>query len=144
MSNAIAGFGTLLQIGDGATPTENFTTIAEVRDISGPALALNTVEVTHHGSPGHFAEFVGTTLSGGEVTFTINFLPTHPTHNAATGLLADMLSRTVRNFQLVFPDPGATTWSFSALVTAFTPAEPVQDALTASVTLQITGEPTFA
>ena len=29
MSNALAAFGTLLKVGDGATPTEGFTTVAD-------------------------------------------------------------------------------------------------------------------
>lgn len=144
MSNALSSFATLLKIGDGATPTENFTTIAEVRDISGPKLELGTEEVTHHGSPGGWKEFVGTLLDAGEVTFDLNFIPTEPTHNPTTGLIADMKNRVKRNFKLVFPDGGATTWTFAALVTGFEPDEPVEGSLSAAVTLKLTGQPTLA
>lgn len=143
MSDAVAGFNSLLQIGDGATPTENFTTIAEVKDISGPSLSLNPVGVTNQSSTGGWAEFIGGLLDAGEVTFDINYLPTHATHNAATGLIRDLVNRTKRNFKLIFPNAGATTWAFTALVTAFSPSEPVADALTASVSLKISGQPTL-
>lgn len=139
----ISAFGTLLKIGDGATP-ENFTTIAEVTNISGPSLSLEPIEITSHSSPGGWKEFIGGLLDAGEVTFDINYEPTEATHNATTGLIADMVDRTLRNFQLVFPDTGNTTWSFMALVTGFEPSEPVEDKLTASVTLKLTGQPTLA
>ena len=143
MTDAIASFNALIKIGDGATPTEAFTTIAEVMDISGPSLTLNTAEVTSHDSGG-WKETIGTILEGGEVSFDINFVPTNATHSEGSGLIADMLARTVRNFQIVFPDSGSTTWEFAALVTGFEPGAPVDGALTASVTLEITGEPTLA
>jgi len=143
MSNAISAFGTLLKIGDGGSP-ESFTTIAEVKDISGPSLSLDTEDVTSHASSGGWEEHIGTILRSGEVSFDINFIPTHATHDASTGLIADMKNRTVRNFQLVFPDASSTTWAFSALVTGFEPSEPVAGSLGASVTLKLTGEPTLA
>lgn len=144
MTQAIASFGTLLKIGDGGTP-ENFTTIAEVQDISGPSLELDVEEVTSHDSPGGWEEVVGTILHGGEVEFDINFVPTATTHRDQTGgLLNDMKNRTKRNFKLVFPDAGNTTWSFSAYVVSFEPEATVDGKLSASVTLRITGQPTLA
>jgi len=139
----ISAFGTLLKIGDGGDP-ETFTTIAEVSSISGPGLSLDTIDVTHHSSTAGWREFVGGLLDAGEVSFDINYTPTDATHDASTGLIKDMVDRTVRNFQLVFPDTGNTTWSFSALVTGFEPSEPIDDKLAASVTLKLTGQPTLA
>lgn len=141
--DALSSFGTLLQIGDGGGP-ENFTTIAEVRDISGPGLSLSTEEVTAHDSPGGWEELVATILRSGQVGFGINYRPTHGTHDASTGLIADMKNRVARNFQLVFPDAGSTTWSFTAYVTGFSPAAPVAGALSAEITLKLTGQPTLA
>jgi len=143
MTDALSSFGTFLKAGDGGTP-EAFTTISEVRDISGPSLGLDTEEVTSHDSPGGWEEFVSTILRSGEVTFDINYEPTETTHDAGTGLIADMTARTLRNFQLVWTDPVSTTWSFAAYVTGFEPSAPVAGALSASCTLKITGEPTLA
>lgn len=143
MTDALAAFGTLLKIGDGATPTEVFTSIAEVKEIGGPSLELETVDVTSHTSPGGWREFVGTLLNGGEVELTLNFVPTEGTHDNSTGLLADMTARTRRNFQMVFPDVGATTWAFTAFVTGFEPSAAVDGSLDAEVTLQVTGQPTL-
>lgn len=140
---ATAGFGTLLKIGDGGG-TEVFTTIAEVSNISGPGLSLDTTEVTTHSSSGAWKERIATLLDGGEVTFDIFFAPTGATHSQTSGVLKDMKNRTKRNFKLVFPNAGATEWIFPAYVTAFSIDEPVDGALTASVTLTIAGAPTLA
>ena len=139
----ISSFGTLLQVGDG-DPTETFTTIAEVKDIRGPKIKQNSEEATNHSSPNGWEEFVGHTKGGGTVVFDVNFVPTGATHDASTGLLADLVAGTLRNFQLVFPDSGSTTWAFAALVQDFEPGAPVKGILTASITLQISGEPTLA
>jgi len=138
-----SSFGTLLKIGDGGA-TEAFTTIAGVRDISGPGIKQRTAEVTNHSSTGGYAEYVGTILEGGEVSFELVFDPADNTQDYGNGLLGDLVGRTVRNFNLVFPDTGATTWAFAALVTEFEPKEPVDGALTANCTLMITGQPTLA
>ena len=139
----ISAFGTLLKIGDGAA-SESFTTIAEVSNIGGPGLGLDPIDITNHSSTGGWKEFVGGLLDGGEVSLDINYDPTHATHDASTGLIKDMTDRTVRNFQLVFPDTSSTTWTFAALVTAFETSEPVDDKLAASVTLKVSGQPTLA
>lgn len=140
MTNAIAAFGTLLKIGDGGGP-ETFTTIAEVTDIDGPKMSLDTADATHHSSPGGWKEYVPTLLDGGEVAFTVNFIPSNATQSYSSGVLRDMANKNKRNFKLVFPDAGNTTWTFSAFVTGFEPKEALKDQLTADITLQITGQP---
>ncbi len=142
VSGAIFAHGTLLKIGDGAG-TEVFTTIAEVTDIGGPELALEIAEVTSHSSASGYKEKIGALLDGGQVAFSINYIPTNATHNNTAGLIKDQKDRTLRNFQLVFSDSGTTTWSFAALVVNFSPTEPIDGALTADVTLEISGAPTL-
>lgn len=142
-TQAISSFGTLLKIGDGA-PTEAFTTIAEVMDISGPSLAQGTVEVTSQTATARYREFIATLKDGGEISFDINYITTDGTHDPTTGLLNDFEDGTLRNFQLVFPDTGSTTWTIPSIVTGFEPAAPVDGALIASITLKVSGQPTLA
>jgi len=143
MTNALSAFGSLLKIGDGGG-TEVFTTIAEVRDIKGPKLKTNTKDVTNQSSPSGAKEIIATILEAGEVSFGINFIPTNATHSQSTGLIKDWKNRTKRNFQLVFPDSGSTTWAFAAYVTGVDLSEPVDGELGGDVTLSITGMPTLA
>lgn len=143
-TGAISGFGTLLKIGDGATPTEGFTTIAEVKDIGGPKLKADTAEATSHSSTDGWDEAIATILRGGEVPFDVNWIPTNATHSLSTGILKDFNARTRRNFKIVFPDAGNTTWQFSAIIVGFEVEAPVNGILKSSITLKITGKPTLA
>lgn len=143
MSNSIAGPGFLIQKGDGGAP-ESFTTIAEVLDIKGPALKVDTVDVTNQSSPGRYEEVIATIRRSGEVTFDCNFIPSNGTQNAATGLLADLNSKVLRNFRILNNDGVPTKWSFSAFVTGFNPSYPVAGVAKCSITLKVSGQPVLA
>lgn len=143
MTSGKSSFGTLLKVGDGAS-SETFTTVAEVRDIKGPSLELATEDMTNHSSTNGWEESIGTILSGGDVQFEINWIPSHATHSYAAGLLKDMVNRTLRNFQLVIPAALPVTWTFSAYVTKFPPDLPVKGGQRVSCTLKISGYPTLA
>lgn len=141
-SQAISAFQTYLQIGDGGSP-ESFTTIAELRNISGPNFSSDVIDVTVHNTSTPFRRFISGLIDGGEITIDINFVPTDATHGYSSGLLADMINRTRRNFQLVFPDSGSTTWLIPGIVTAFEPSADPGDVLQASVTIKVSGPPTL-
>lgn len=139
-SLAFLAQGTQLQYAD-TSPVQN---IAEVRSIRGPTGRRELVDVTNHESQGGYREFINGLNDAGEITFDINYLPFDGTHDASTGLLADFDSGIRRAFNLVFPDSGATTWSFNGLVLGFEVSAAIDDALIASVTIKVTGAPTFA
>jgi len=139
-SNAVLGFGTLLQIGDGGNP-EVFTTIAEVTSISGPNLTKNFVEVTHMESLNGYDEFIPGLKSGGEITCELNFVPSDTTF---TTLKTAYDNDTLSNYKIVFPDSAGTTASFAAYVSAISPTAPVADKMSLSITLKITAAVTFA
>lgn len=136
-----SSFGTFLQVGDGAAP-ENFTTVAEVGDISGPAISRDTEEVTNHSSPNGYEEFITTIKRSGEVTFPINFIPTDPTHDQTTGILAWIDDGILRNFRILISTTGKR-WQFAALATNFEAASPVVGKNSGDVTLKISGKPTL-
>lgn len=137
MSGAISGFGTLLK--------RNGTTVGEVNDITPPGMSRNTIDVTHHQSPNAWMEFIKGLKDGGELTFSVNYIPTNSTHNASTGLLADFTNNTtVDTWQVIFPDTSGTTWSFSGILTDFSPTAPTDDKLAADVTVKVSGQPTLA
>lgn len=137
---ALSSFTTVLQRWTGAA----YTTIAGVRDISGPSLELGTEDVTNHSSTSGYRQFVATVLGAGEVTFDLNFDPDEAQHGVPSGLIDDMRDKTLQQFNLVFPDLTATAWPFTAYVVAFESSAPVEGALSASVTLRISGVPTLA
>ena len=140
-SNAIAAFGTLVKIGDGAG-SETFSTIAELGDVGGPSLASDTDEVTTHASPLGHKEYIITLIDSQEITLNLNFLPSNATQSYSSGLIKRWYNRTPTHFQLVFPD--TTQWSFTAAITKFEPKAPVKNRLSADVSLKILSAPTLA
>jgi predicted secreted protein len=132
-----AAFGTLLK--------RSGTTIANVTNISGPGLSLDTEDVTSMESTGAWEEVVGTILRSGEISVDLAFDPAAATHKYASGgMVYDMVSRTATAYSIVFPSTPAVTWTFSAYVTGWEPAAPVDGALTVAAKLKITGAPTLA
>lgn len=142
-SNAIPAYGTFLRIGDGGAP-ENFTTIAEVKQIQGLQMSAKIDDVTTHSTNTPWREKLATLLDGGTVVFDINFILTEPTQSFTGGLLRDFTNRTKRNFKLIFPNAGSTTWAFSAYIQDFKPTMAVDGILSAAITLAVSGQPTLA
>lgn len=123
----------------------SYSTIGQIHNIGGPNLARDNIDVTTHDSTDMWREFIKSLKDGGEVTFDITYDPALGTHDASTGLLSDFGDDdTIPNWQITFPDTGATTWTFPGFVTGFSPAEPIDDKLAASVTVKVSGAPTLA
>lgn len=134
---AFSSHGTFLKIGDGSDP-EVYATIAEVMDISGPSLTLNTENVTSHDSGGR-SEIIPTILDVGEVTFDINYT----VHETQTTLRSALENRTKHSFQIVFPTDPEETATFDGYVTGFEYNAPVEGVMRASVTITQTGPVAF-
>lgn len=135
---AKAAFSTRLQAGDGATPTETFTTIAEVRDIDGPALRQLFEEATNMDSPNGWAEHVPTTREAGDVTFQASLLQDNATH---ARLRSDLNAATLRNYRVLFPPGYTKRISFSAYVQEIGQSFPVKGIQMTPISLKITGQP---
>jgi len=139
MSRA-SGPGFLLQVGDGGGP-EVFTTVAEVKDIRGPEIKLDVIDVTNQSSAGGYEEVIPSIRRSGNVTFDCNFNPTDPTLDQTTGLLKDLNDRTLRNFRLLLNDADDQMWAFSGYVVGFDQTAPVAGVLNAAVTIKVSGPP---
>jgi len=133
----VAGASGALSGGSGA---ETFTTIPEVKNISMGGLSLQLADATNMDSPNAYQEWVPTFKSAGTINFDIQFQPALTAHK---NFLADYVNRSLRNYQLVFPDTGATQWAFAGYLTNLAPSMPHDSLLNASGTITITGEPTF-
>jgi len=120
----------------GTNGTEVFATIAEVVNITlnGPNLEL--IDATHMESPNAYREFIPSLLDGGDVSFSLNFLPATASQ---TVLKTDMENRTRRNFQLTFTDTGTTTYAFAGYVTSLSASAVIDDKLSSECTIKITG-----
>ena len=145
VTSAMSAFATLLKMGAGDTDPgpETFTTVAEVRTISGPGMTLDTADVTNHDSTGGWEEIIPTILRTGNVTFEVNYVPTDSTHDATDGFLSKMLDKTLTNFKLIFPnailEADRSYWSFAAYVVGMSPTANHDGGLTGSVTMKMVG-----
>ena len=142
-SAAFHAHGSLLKMGDGGSP-ESFTTVAEITSLSGPALTQETIDVTSHDSSNGWREFIGGLKDAGEVSATLNYLPTNATQNDSAGLIYVLGQGTLKNWQMVFADASSRVVAFAALVTAVSITSAIDAQATAEVTLKISGELTWS
>jgi len=134
---AYNAFATILKIGDstggatagwGSDPSSGFTTIAEVKDLSGPSMGADDQEVTYHQAAGKSTtmfdkQYIQGLRDGGEISIPVNLLPADSTHDASTGLLADFLNGIDdRDFVMVFGDAASTAWYFCGYIKGFEPS----------------------
>lgn len=132
--------GIKLQRGDGGG-TEVFTTIGEVTNVKGPPEKAAAIDATSFDSTA--MEFIGGLPDNGEITFDMLFIGSDAQQQ---GLRTDLRNGTLRNFKLIFPDHATTptTVAFAAIVTAAPePNGSVNQAIKASATLKISGQPTW-
>lgn len=133
----LAVAGAAANLAGGTAGVEQFTPVAEITNISGPDETLELIDATHMGSPGARREFIPSLLDSGEVTLDLNFLPSDTNQN---GLRQDMNNRVKRNFQIVWTDLATTTYTFAGYVTNHTKSAQIDDKLSASVTIKVTGD----
>ena len=129
-NGAMKAFGTKFKRDD--------TVIAKVVSIDGPSMEREEIEVTAHDSEDGFREFVPGLADAGEISLELRFIPTDASH---LGLLSDFEDGTEKNYKLEFPDE--TEWSFDGFPTSFEPTAEMEDVLSASVTIKLTGKPTL-
>lgn len=134
-TQAKSGFGTLFQRGDGATPTEAFTTVAEIKNIRGPEEILETVDATHMESPQGFRERVTTLLDAGQIVLAMQFVPGDTSQN---NIRNDQRNKVRRNFRIVFPG-ASLRFEGQGYVTNIGNEYPLDNVMTRDTTIQCTG-----
>ncbi len=129
MPNPIdVGTGTTISFG-----TSGFN--AYILEEGGPGLSRVSVETTHMGTTGGKTFRPGDLYDGGELSLTVAFDP-----SISPPMLAGEQPETIT---VTWPIPAALTtgaiWSFSGFMTAYNPTAPIEDKMTATVTIKITG-----
>ena len=129
---AITGNGTTFSWAGGA--------VADVISISAPSVSVATIDTTNIASV--HRTFLGGTIDSGEVSLELMYDPMVDTdleddwdNTATTAPIA-------RACVITFSD--SATFSFSAIMTAFSSNVAIDDKVTASITLKITGAVTVA
>ncbi len=104
-------------------------------------MAGGITEVTSFDSAG-VREFISTLRDSGTVSFSVNYIP----NAAGTGhqlLVNDCNSGSTRNFVFTFSDTVGTELTFSGIVTGAEIAAELEQAVSANVTIKVTGWPTW-
>jgi len=114
--------------------------VSDVLSISAPSVSVATIDTTNLGAV--HRTFIAGTIDSGEVSLEIMYDPNSDTDiedawdNTAT---AAPVSKTC---VVTFSD--SATYTFSAIITAFSTSVAIDDKVTASLTLKITGAVTVA
>jgi len=133
-SNAFSGVGTQFKRATTESSGSGFAALAEVNSIVGPNKTRTTIDVTSLDSVGGYREFIPSFRDGGEITLGMNFTP--DTYDLVN---EDFEDEDKRQYQIVLGNVAATTFEFWAYVTNLSSAVPLDDKVTADVTVKVTG-----
>lgn len=146
-ARAHTGMGAQLQKGDGNSP-ENFVSIMGIKNITGPGISRDTVDVTDMNSPNGYREFIGSLVDGGEVSFEANFLPLDDTQNqVAGGFMAEFDKGSCDsrgNWRIILPECQGEPdgyFEFAGIVTGQEVEIPMDDVMGFSGTIKVSGRP---
>lgn len=116
-----------------------FVDIAELGDLTPPGLTRNPIETTTHNQLDD--RYIVGIRRHGELQMNLNFIPSDPTHDGDTGLQKKWFDGSRDIYRITYPD--GATWIFSGFVINFEPDAPVDDRLSADVTIRPTGSHIF-
>jgi predicted secreted protein len=133
------GYLSQFQRGNGDGPPETFTNVSEVVSFEPPDAQADDIEVTHFESPGGYKEYIRGMLDAGEASFSINWDPTGRATHAQ--IRTDKNSGLAHNYRFVLPG-SIETITFPAYVKGLKRNVEPNGAITADVTLKVTGAPT--
>ena len=128
---AFTGIGTVLKRATVA--------IADIVSINGPGMARDTVDVTTLSSTGGYREFITGLRDGGTLTFEVLFSKT-----GYQALKTDFENDSAQAYSIELPDTDNTIIGFNGLVTDFPVTIPLDDKVSVSVTIKITGNITVS
>lgn len=132
---AISGHGTLIARAPASDPTV-YTTIAELGgDIMVPDLTRKEIDVSTHNRD--IDEYVLGMLRRSSVTFPINYVAADGTHDNLTGLYAAIRMNSIDGYRITFPD--GDVWIMSGQVSAVKKKAPLDDKLSADITMRPSG-----
>lgn len=133
MSNAISGVGTQFRRWNGSA----WVQLAEINSITGPSKTRDTIDVTSLDSTGGYREFITGFRDAGTVQLTMNF-----SRESFELMNDDFEDDTAQNYEIVLPDAETTSFEFEGLVTEVPLEIPMDDKITMTVTIKITGQVT--
>jgi predicted secreted protein len=138
MTSARIGYGTKYRIWDASLTTPALVDIAEVITVTPGAATADRIDATHMQSPGRRREYIAGLIDTGEASFEINWVPGNATDELLRALMAS--GETVQH-EIEFPN--GVTVSYDAAITGYEKDIPVDDRMTATITVAVSGEETW-
>lgn len=127
------GFGSTLKLGDGASP-EQFNGMAEVRTIGMNPFTQEFADATSMDSTGGFREKLPTLKDAG--TIDVELIATQANLTSLNTLAG---TNTLKNYQVVIPAPITATYTFAAYLGNWGLEVPVDDLISVTASLQVSG-----
>lgn len=123
-----------------------FVSVAQIRDLSGPSFSRNPIDASHRNTPSYWRKHIKGFKDGGEISFDLAYdgdLASHGTA-AISGLLYDFNNdaATLAKWRVTFPSGRICT--MDGMVTAFEVNNPLDDLLTADVTIKLSSIPAWS
>lgn len=141
MSEALIGYGTQFLM-QATAAAAGLTKLGEVTNVTMPNEQISEVEATHYESPGRAREFIPGLSDAGEITVELNWVPGDATDKLIAAAKADGKVRTMR--VVTPPDDTQQMYSFPGFIRGYERALPMDDRLTATITIRIAGAVTQA
>ena len=136
------GYGVTLAVSDAAPAVTPVNTIGQITNFTPPSATRDIIDVTSSDSPNFAREFIAGLIDFGEASAEINWDLGTPSDLLLKSLLTERTPRTWRaTFSQYTP---ARTLTFTAFLTGYEPDAPLEDKMTATITLKVTGDPVTA
>jgi len=129
-------------LSNGTTFSYDGGAVADVLSISTPSVTTATIDTT--GIESVHRTFLAGTIDSGEMTLEIMYDPNADTDledawdNTATGAPVE------KDCVITFPDAGYSTFSFKGIIVGFSASVAIDEKITASVTIRVSGAITVA
>lgn len=115
--------------------------VGGLTSIGGLELTSDTIDVTTLDSDGGYREFINGFKDAGEVSLEGFFYGGTDVGQSAMYTLFE--SGESEEFKIVFPAETGASWEFDGLVTGFTTSVDLEDPLSFSATIKVSGKPTL-
>jgi predicted secreted protein len=139
MTDARIGYGAEFWL-DNAAGT--LTELGEITGVSLPNPQLDDVDATHFASPDRRREYIAGLIEDGEGTFEMNYVANSTTDALIRAAISDGVTR---SYRIILPD-GGTGWKIDGdcIVKGYERNVPIDDRMTATLTVRFTGASTEA
>ena len=137
MPDGFHGYGTILKVGNGASP-EVFTPIAALRKIKIPGLESSSIDVSHLTTLESIRRFIPGMITAGKCGISGIYIPGDASQG---GLVSRQRAATISNYIIALSDSEESEVEFEAFVSKTDPGEAGIDQLVEfSAELTLTGD----